>query len=107
MAKMYTLDEKLLVGTPEIRIGDKVYPVDDRQKTVKKILNICEKNSEKNDINMVDEVLKLAFTAEDFKTIDKLDLSWKAYQELFQIVISAVTGQDKEDIEERFQGEEK
>lgn len=27
MAKMYTLDEKLLVGVPEIRIGEKVYKV--------------------------------------------------------------------------------
>jgi hypothetical protein len=35
MAKMYTLDKKLLVGTPEIRIGDKCFPVDDREKTVK------------------------------------------------------------------------
>ncbi|MFR0766140.1 MAG: hypothetical protein ACLSHF_04030 [[Eubacterium] siraeum] len=32
MAKMYTLDEKLLVGVPEIRIGEKVYKVDDREK---------------------------------------------------------------------------
>ncbi|MFR5119392.1 MAG: hypothetical protein ACLTD2_05215 [Ruminococcus sp.] len=47
MAKMYTLDSKLLTGTPEIRVGDKVYPVDDRQKTVKKILDICDKNAEK------------------------------------------------------------
>ena len=30
MAKMYTLDEKLLAGVPEIRIGEKVYKVDDR-----------------------------------------------------------------------------
>ena len=33
MAKMYTLDEKLLVGVPEIRIGEKIYKVDDREKT--------------------------------------------------------------------------
>ena len=38
MAKMYTLDEKLLVGVPEIRIGEKVYKVDDREKTVKKVM---------------------------------------------------------------------
>ena len=51
MAKMYTLDSKLLTGTPEIRVGDKVYPVDDRQKTVKKILDICDKNAEKKDLD--------------------------------------------------------
>ena len=59
MAKMYTLDSKLLTGTPEIRVGDKVYPVDDRQKTVKKILDICDKNAEKKDLDMIDEVSSL------------------------------------------------
>lgn len=107
MAKMYTLDQKLLTGTPEIRIGEKIYSVDDRQKTAKKILDICEKNSESKDLNMVDEVFKLAFSDKDFKEIDKLNLSWSAYQELFSIVIAAVTGQEQEKIEERFQGAEK
>ena len=32
MGKLYTLDGKLLTETPEIRIGEKVYPVDSRQK---------------------------------------------------------------------------
>lgn len=30
MGKLYTLDGKLLTETPEIRIGEKVYPVDSR-----------------------------------------------------------------------------
>ena len=34
MGKLYTIDHKLLTETPEIRIGDKVYEVEDRQKTV-------------------------------------------------------------------------
>lgn len=36
MAKLYTLDGKLLAERPEVRVGDRCYPVDDRQKTVKK-----------------------------------------------------------------------
>jgi len=36
MGKLYTLDDKLLIGSPEIRIGDKVYPVDDRIKNRQK-----------------------------------------------------------------------
>ncbi len=36
MGKLYTIDGKLLTNTPEIRIGDKVYPVDSRTSTVKK-----------------------------------------------------------------------
>lgn len=106
MAKMYTLDEKLLVGTPEIRIGDKVYSVDDRQKTVKKILDICDKNAEEKNLDMIDEVFRLAFSPKDFKEIDGMNISWAAYQELFTMVVSAVTGQEKEDIEARFPQEE-
>ena len=107
MAKMYTLDSKLLTGAPEIRIGEKIYCVDDRQKTAKKILAICEENAESKNLDMVDEVFKLAFSKKDFAEIDNMNLSWSAYQQLFSIVVSAVTGQEQEQIEERFQGEEK
>lgn len=105
MAKMYTLDSKLLTGTPEIRIGDKIYPVDDRQKAVRKILDICEKNAKNDDnkdLDMIDEVFKLAFAPKDYNEIEAMNISWAAWQELFTIVISAVTGQEQEDIEARF-----
>lgn len=102
MAKMYTLDSKLLTGTPEIRVGDKVYPVDDRQKIVKKILDICDKNAEKKDLDMIDEVFKLAFAPKDYKEIEAMNMPWAAYQQLFTLVISAVTGEDAEKTEARF-----
>lgn len=105
MAKMYTLDSKLLTGTPEIRVGDKIYPVDDRQKTVRKILDICEKNAKNDDnkdLDMLDEVFKLAFAPKDYNEIEAMNISWAAWQELFTIVISAVTGQEQEEIEARF-----
>ena len=105
MAKMYTLDAKLLVGTPEIRIGEKVYSVDDRQKTVKKILKTCDQGEEARDLDTIDEVFKLAFSPKDYKEIEKLDISFAAYQELFMLVISAVTGQEPEEVSDRFQKE--
>lgn len=40
MGRMYTLDNKLLCGSPEVRIGERVYPIDDRQKTVKKAMKL-------------------------------------------------------------------
>lgn len=109
MAKMYTLDEKLLVGVPEIRIGDVIIKVDDRQKTVKKFLKIAEK-ADDNDVEMMDELLKMALDPKDYKKIDAMDLSWSAHKELTRLVLAAMTGQDivvneeesKEDMEERF-----
>ena len=80
MAKMYTLDEKLLVGVPEIRIGEKVYKVDDREKTVKKVMALYN-NGEKKDIEKIEE-------------ISEMNMPWAAYQKLSEIVISAMTGQE-------------
>lgn len=101
MGKLYTLDEKLLVGTPEVRIGDKVYPVDDRQKTVKKLMKLTgdEKDIEKN----MDEVLKLAFGEKAAREIDEKNLPFPAYQKLFELVIAAMTGEEPEKASTRFQ----
>ena len=71
MAKMYTLDEKLLVGVPEIRIGEKVYKVDDREKTVKKVMALYN-NGDKKDIEKIDEMFKLAFEPAAAKEMKKL-----------------------------------
>ncbi len=103
MGKMYTLDKKLLIGSPEIRIGEKVYAVDDRTKNVKRILKLF-KNSEKDDFENTEEALRLAF-GEKYKEIEALDLPFAAYQELTALVIAAMTGEDpepKEDKEKSF-----
>lgn len=102
MARMYTLDKKLLCGSPEIRIGEKVYPVDDRTKTVKKVLKLfSDKNSEADDTENVEEALKLAF-GEKYKEIEELDMPFAAYQELVELVIAAMTGEEPKEKEESF-----
>ena len=47
MGKLYTVDHKLLTETPEVRIGDKVYAVDHRQKTVRKMEDVMDDNAMK------------------------------------------------------------
>ena len=94
MGKMYTLDKKLLCSSPEIRIGEKVYPVDDRKNTVIKLTKLF--NDSKGDVEKVDEALELAF-GEKFKEIDEMDLSFAAYQKLFELVIAAMTGEEPKD----------
>ena len=96
MGKMYTLDKKLLCGSPEIRISEKVYPVDDRKNTVIKVTKLF--NDSKGDVEKVDEALELAF-GEKFKEIDEMDLSFAAYQKLFELVIAAMTGEEPKDEE--------
>lgn len=48
MGKLYTLDGKLLTETPEIRVGEKIYPVDNRKKTVTKILDAATSATKKH-----------------------------------------------------------
>lgn len=108
MSKMYTLDNKLLVGTPEIRIGEKIYPVDDRVKTVKKIMEISKDRKDRDEMGVedVDKIFDLAFGTKNAKEINAMDLSFAAYQELATLVMSAMTGEepkDPEDSGERFQ----
>lgn len=101
MGKLYTLDSKLLIGTPEIRIGEKVYPVDDRQKTVKKLMKLTQDKDKA--LENMDETLKLAFGEKGFKEINEMDLPYPAYQKLFELVMAAMTGEEPDEIEARFQ----
>lgn len=90
MAKMYTLDKKLLVGSPEIRVGDEVFPVDDREKNVKKIMKLFNESG-KDDMDKTDEAFRLAF-GENYKKIEEMNMPFAAYLKLQDLVIAALTG---------------
>lgn len=96
MAKLYTLDHKLLTDTPEIRIGEKIYAVDNRQKTVKKIHEATKGISGDDYYPVIDSVLELAVGVEAAREIDGMDMPYPAYQNLFELVMAAVTGEEPE-----------
>lgn len=101
--KMYTLDNALLVERPEIRIGDKMYPVDDRQKTVEKVIELTQGgNSGQNIGETMRKTLDLVFGPENAKEIDEMNLPFPAYQKLFELVMAAVTGEEPKNTEARF-----
>ena len=106
MGKMYTLDNKLLTETPEIRIGDKIYPVDDRVNTVKKIQEISENISD-DLYGGISKVLVLALGAKAAKEIEDMNMPYAAYQRMFELVMAAITGEDVDVIADRFQDKEK
>ena len=106
MGKMYTLDNKLLTETPEIRIGDKVYSVDDRVNTVKKILEIS-KNVSDDLYGGISKVLDLALGKKAAKEVEDMNMPFAAYQKMFELVMAAITGEDVDVIADRFQDKEK
>lgn len=104
MAKLYTLDNKLLTETPEIRIGEKVYAVDNRKSTVSKITGMMKHgDGAENGDEKADEGLKLALGEKAFREIDAMNLPFPAYQRLFELVMAAMTGEEVEAVEKRFQ----
>lgn len=98
MAKMYTLDKKLLVGSPVIQIGDTGVSVtiDDRTKTVRKVARLS-KEEKGADFDLNDEILKLVLTPADYKKVEKLDLPFAAYQQMMKLVTAALTGDDPDE----------
>ena len=105
MGKIYTLDQKLLVETPEIRIGDKIYPVDNRQKTVaKRQQDIQNRENTDDPMGGIAAVLSLALGADAAQAIDEMDMPYPAYQQLFELVVAAMTDEDPEDVAARFPG---
>lgn len=105
MAKLYTLDHKLLTDTPEIRIGEKIYAVDNRQKTVKKIQAAAKDVQRDDPYEGMEKVLELALGAKAAQEIDELNIPYPAYQRMFELVMAAVTGEEPEIIADRFQDE--
>lgn len=94
MSKLYTVDNKLLTDIPEIRIGEKIYAVDNRQKTVRKIHQITGAIEKDDSYTGMDKVLELAMGAEAAREIDEMNMPFPAYEQMFELVMAAVTGED-------------
>lgn len=99
MGKMYTIDGKLLTETPELRIGEKIYPVDDRTGTVKKVMALTGERGDApgaNDIDIMGKVIELGLGPKAAKELKAEDMPFPAYQALFESVVMAMTGGEPE-----------
>ncbi len=107
MGKMYTLDGKLLVEIPEIRLGDKIYQVDNRTKTVKSMMQLTkqENAADEDYLARMNQAMEMALGKEAVQELDLENMRFPAYQKLFELVLAAATGDDPEklvDDEARF-----
>lgn len=101
MAKLYTLDDKLLTEVPEVRVGDKVYPVDNRQKTVMAIQRAMEQ-TDADPAAQMSAALRLALGEQAERELAARNLPYPAVQALFALVLAAVTGEEAEAVQQRF-----
>ena len=93
-------EDKILVGDnhPQLKIGDKLYLVDDRKSTWDKIQKV--QTDEKLDDNAKQlKILELALGKENTaELLGKEDLTVAGYTALSFFVMSAITGEDYDEL---------
>lgn len=99
MVQIYTIDGAMLTETPKIVLGDRVFPVDNRVKTVKKMA----KPSDEQFGDADERMLELLLGEKAANEIDEMNLPWPAYQRLLELAAAAATGEEPEDVQDRFQ----
>lgn len=94
MAKMYAIDGKLLTERPELRIGEKIYAIDDRKKTMSKIIELSKKKDNGESVDIMDVTIEIALGKKAYQEIEALELSFSAYKSVYENILSAITGED-------------
>ena len=94
--------QEMLTGDnfPEIKILNKTYVVDDRQKTWDKIQTI--QNDDKLDASeKEDKIYEIALGKEAYKEIKELNLPVPTYRYFTFCVMAAITGEDPKELEKQ------
>lgn len=109
MAKIITTDGKIITGDnfPSIQIGEKLYTVDNRRSTYKKINEIEKRIQAGEEFDPDEELLKLAIGKEQAKEIIDMDLCVESFNELTFFIMSAITGEDAEELKAAAKGARK
>jgi hypothetical protein len=100
MGKLYTVSKEMLAEKPEIRIGDKVYTVDDRMRTVEKMdgaLRAAENKGKEFEM-----IIGCALGEGALAEIMAMDLSFSAMQRIVILVMAAMQDISEEAAEKRF-----
>ncbi len=99
-------ENKILTGDnhPGLKIGDKVYTVDDRKKILDKI-NELQSDATLSQSEKETKIFELALGVENAREILEQDLTVEGYINLTYYVMAAMTGKSYEEIKK--QSEEK
>lgn len=97
--KIIDTQRNILTGDnhPSLKIGDKLYVVDDRKITMDKI----RKMQLSDDPDKDTKILEFALGKENAKEILAMDLSFQGYNNLTFYIMSAITGVEYEKLKEQ------
>lgn len=83
---------------PQLKIGDKLYTVDNRQKTFEKIQKI-QSNIELSEEEKTNQIYELALGKENALEVINLDLSVESSIYLSFCLMGAITGDDPKELQ--------
>ncbi len=94
------ITKEILTGDnhPQLKIGDKLYTVDDRQSTFEKIQEVQENASLKED-EKTNKIFELALGEESAKEVQKMDLPVSNFIYLTYCILGAITGEDPKELQ--------
>ena len=99
MAKLYTLDSALLRDVPEIRVGERIYFVDNRMSTFLAMNKLIRERGETCEFEIV---VKAALGEDAFLEIAALDMPFAAAQQLVILILAAMQDITEEEAKARF-----
>ncbi len=83
---------------PQLKIGDKLYTVDDRQSTFEKIQEV-QKDTNLKENEKTSKIFQLALGKNETEEIQKMDLSVSNFIYLTYCIMGAITGEDPKELQ--------
>lgn len=103
MAKVIDISSKLTVEEKFLHVAEgKDYKIDDRKNTVIKINQMMAEGQNSNDISMIDKVISICLGEKAFKEIDKMNLPFAQYQNIFIGIMAAISDKSFDEMEKSF-----
>lgn len=83
---------------PQLKIGDKIYEVDNRKKTFDKIEKL-RKDKTISETDMTDKIIEMTLGKKQANEILELDITLDEYVYLTFCIMAAITGEDPDELQ--------
>ena len=98
---MYSIEEAKLTGRPELRIGDRIFAVNNRLSVFRKINNLLKSDADTG-LSELEIVIGCALGQDACDEIFEMDLPYAVMEEIVVTVLAAMQDLSVEDARRRF-----